>query len=87
MQAFKRKIYSKFVEWKNEANGSTALLIEGARRIGKSTIAEEFGKNEYDSYIFIDFTFTSNNIKNLFNDVSDLDTFFRLLQFYTKKII
>ena len=89
MRAFKRKIYSQFLEWKNEYDGNTALLVEGARRIGKSTIVEEFGKNEYRSYILIDFAFASNNIKNLFynlsNDSSDLDEFFTLLQFYTKK--
>ena len=89
MRAFKRKIYSQFLEWKNESDGNTALLVEGARRIGKSTTVEEFGKNEYRSYILIDFAFASNNIKNLFynlsNDSSDLDEFFTLLQFYTKK--
>ena len=47
MEAFKRKIYSKFLEWKNESDGRTALLIEGARRIGKSTIVEEFAKKEF----------------------------------------
>ena len=85
MEAFKRKIYSKFLEWKNESDGRTALLIEGARRIGKSTIVEEFAKKEYESYIFIDFAFASQQIKNLFYDMSDLNAFFRLLQFYTKK--
>ena len=51
----KRKIYSKIVEWKQTCNGTKALLIEGARRIGKSTVAEEIGKQEYKSYILIDF--------------------------------
>ena len=51
----KRKIYDKITEWKNQTQGTKALLIEGARRIGKSTVAEEIGKNEYDSYIIIDF--------------------------------
>ena len=51
----KRKIYKKLLEWKNECHGKKALLIEGARRIGKSTICEEFGKNEYESYLLIDF--------------------------------
>ena len=51
----KRKIYEKLIEWKNSSNGTKALLIEGARRIGKSTITEELGKNEYKSYIMIDF--------------------------------
>ena len=52
---FKRKIYNQLLEWKRESNGNTALLIEGARRVGKSTIVEEFAKNEYSSYILIDF--------------------------------
>lgn len=52
---FKRKIYDKLLAWKQESAGKTALLIEGARRIGKSTVVEEFAKNEYDSYILIDF--------------------------------
>ena len=63
---FKRKIYNKLVEWKNNTNGKTALLIEGARRIGKSTIAEEFAKNEYDDYILIDFNKAPVEIKNLY---------------------
>ena len=50
---FKRKIYSKLLSWKEESNGNTALLIEGARRIGKSTVVESFAKNEYQSYILI----------------------------------
>ena len=83
MPTFKRKVYAKFLEWKNESKGETALMVEGARRIGKSTVVEEFGKNEYESYILIDFAFTSQKIKDLFNDMSDLDAFFRLLQFYT----
>lgn len=58
---FKRKIYKKLLEWKNECNGEKALLIEGARRIGKSTICEEFAKNEYKSYIIIDFSREMDN--------------------------
>ena len=50
---FKRKIYEKLVEWKKESDGRTALLVEGARRIGKSTVVENFAKNEYESYIFV----------------------------------
>ena len=57
---FKRKIYDKLIEWKNESEGKTALMIEGARRVGKSTVAEEFAKNEYESYILIDFSSASN---------------------------
>ncbi len=85
MEPFKRKIYSKFLEWKAESDGKTALMVEGARRIGKSTVVEEFGKREYKSYILIDFAFASEQIKNLFKDLSDLDNFFRLLQFHAKK--
>ncbi|MBQ3927534.1 MAG: AAA family ATPase, partial [Clostridia bacterium] len=70
---FKRKIYDKLVEWKNESQGRTALLIEGARRIGKSTVAEEFAKNEYESYILIDFSLAPQSVKDLFDDMSDLN--------------
>ena len=77
---FKRKIYDKLLEWKNESNGDTALLIEGARRVGKSTVAEEFGKNEYKSYIRIDFSIASKAVKDLFLDLSDLNYFFLQLQ-------
>ena len=60
---FKRKIYSKFLAWKSETNGKKALLVEGARRIGKSTVVEEFAKNEYKSYILIDFAKASDDVK------------------------
>ena len=81
---FKRKIYDKLLEWKNESDGKTALLVEGARRIGKSTIVEEFGKNEYASYIMIDFSKASKAVKNLFEDISDLNYFFLQLQLIFK---
>ena len=77
---YKRKIYDKLFEWKNESDGHTAVLIEGARRIGKSTIAEEFAKNEYESYILIDFSIASKATIELFEDVSDLDYLFLQLQ-------
>lgn len=77
---FKRKLYDKMLQWKQERNGETALLIQGARRVGKSTLAEEFARNEYESYIFIDFTESSEKIKDLFRDVSDLDLLFFSLQ-------
>ena len=77
---FKRKIYDKLVEWKNDTQGKTALMIEGARRIGKSTVAEEFAKNEYKSYILIDFSIAPNSVKDLFDDMSDLNYFFLQLQ-------
>ena len=66
MFMFKRKIYDKLLAWKQESAGKTALLIEGARRIGKSTVVEEFAKNEYDSYILIDFSTASKNVRELF---------------------
>ena len=73
---FKRKIYDRLVAWKEEANGSSALLIEGARRVGKSTVAEEFAKNEYDSYILIDFSRVTEDFKQSFLDMrNDLDGF------------
>ena len=77
---FKRKIYDELLNWKNKYNGTRALLIEGARRVGKSTIALEFAKNEYDSFIFIDFANVKKEVINIFNDISDLDLFFLRLQ-------
>lgn len=79
---FRRKIYDKLLEWKSESNGKTALLIEGARRIGKSTVAEEFAKNEYETYILIDFARASKEIRNLFDDISDLNYLFLMLQLH-----
>ncbi len=73
---FKRKIYSKILEWKKNSNGSTALLIEGARRIGKSTIVEEFGKNEYKTCLIINFVECSKEITELFDDILDLNYLF-----------
>ncbi len=78
---FKRKIYQKLLEWKNECQGSKALMIEGARRIGKSTVCEEFGKNEYENYILIDFALKDKEVESYFyNHLNDLDTFFMLIQ-------
>ena len=73
---FKRKIYEKLVEWKKESDGRTALLVEGARRIGKSTVVENFAKNEYESYILIDFSTASRTVRELFEDISDLNYIF-----------
>ena len=76
-----RKIYKKLLEWKNDSQGKKALMIEGARRIGKSTICEEFGKNEYETYILIDFAKKDKEIETYFKShLNDLDTFFMLLQ-------
>lgn len=77
---FKRKIYTRMLQWKSESDGQTALLIKGARRIGKSTIAEEFARNEYESYILIDFSIADESVKDLFNQLSDLNFFFLRLQ-------
>ena len=84
----RRKIYDKMLYWKNESNGKTALLIDGARRVGKSYVAEEFAKNEYKSYILIDFNRTGKDLLELFDRyLDDLDTFFLFLsQYYNKKL-
>ena len=77
---FKRKIYDALLSWKNDSDGKTALLIEGARRVGKSTVVEEFARNEYDSYILIDFSMAPKAVTDLFEDMSDLNYFFIQLQ-------
>lgn len=77
---FKRKLYNKMLEWKKEFDGKTALLIKGARRVGKSTLVEEFAKNEYESYILIDFSIASKEVNALFSDLSDLNYLFLRLQ-------
>lgn len=84
---FKRKIYEQIRQWKEENNGGSALLIEGARRVGKSTIVEQFAQNEYDSYILIDFNKCSKEIRELFNDVEDLDYIFMILQQHYRKTL
>lgn len=87
-RVFKRKIYNKILDWKNSNNGKTALLIEGARRIGKSTIVEEFARSEYESFILIDFNKASQEIKDLFKDLMDLDfIFLRLQQAYRTTLV
>ncbi len=77
---FYRKIYDRLLEWKRDSDGHTALLIEGARRVGKSTIVEEFAKNEYESYILIDFSIAPRSVRELFDDISDLNYLFLQLQ-------
>ena len=88
MKVFKRKIYNKLKDWKSETKGTKALLIEGARRIGKSTIVEEFAQNEYRSYILIDFNLASDTVISAFNNyLNDLDTFFMIIESeYNKKL-
>lgn len=81
---FKRKAYDKLLNWKNKSNGKTAILIEGARRIGKSTLVEEFAKQNYKSYIIIDFSIAPKRIKDIFeNSLDNLDNFFMILSLET----
>lgn len=81
---FRRKIYQEMLDWKNESQGRTALLIEGARRVGKSTVVEEFAKREYESYVLIDFERAESSIKDLFLDLSDLNYLFLQLQLQSR---
>lgn len=85
---FKRKIYAKIAAWKANTKGTKALFIEGARRVGKSTIVEEFARNEYKSYILIDFNDAGEAVKEAFlNYLQDLDTFFMILSTAYKTIL
>ena len=77
---FKRKVYDKLLEWKKLYSDRYAVLLEGARRVGKSTIAESFARNEYKSYILIDFSKTTNKILECFDDIGNLNIFFLRLQ-------
>ena len=80
----KRKLYSELLEWKNNRKGKTAILIKGARRTGKSYLCEQFAKNEYKSYVIIDFANISNEIRTLFEgDTSNIDKFLSELQILT----
>ena len=78
--AFKRKLYDRLLEWKREQNGKTAMLVEGARRVGKSTLVEQFAKNEYESYLLIDFNEASDEVRALFNNLMNKDYIFLQLQ-------
>lgn len=80
---FKRKLYQRMLFWKEESKGSTALLIRGARRVGKSTLAEDFARREYKNFIIIDFAHISKEVNSLFDDISDIDFFFFRLQTLT----
>ena len=84
---FKRKLYDRLLEWKRVQNGKTAILVEGARRVGKSTLVELFAKNEYESYILIDFNEASAEVKSLFNDLMDMDFIFLQLQTIYKVVL
>ena len=77
---FKRKLYDRLLEWKRVQNGKSAIMIEGARRVGKSTLVEQFAKNEYESYILIDFNEASDEVKSLFNNLMNKDFIFLQLQ-------
>ena len=77
---FKRKVYETLLHWKKEEGGRTAALIQGARRVGKSTLVEEFAKKEYASYILIDFSLAPITVLRLFDDLSDLNYLFLQLQ-------
>ncbi len=85
---FKRKIYNKMLEWKELSHGQSALLVEGARRIGKSTIVESFAKEEYEDYIILDFAKEGKDIRQNFEDnIGDLDSFFRNLFLLKGKVL
>ena len=84
---FKRKIYDKIKAWKESSNGTSALLLEGARRIGKSTVVEQFARNEYKTHIIIDFTEATDDIKELFSNLMDLDYIFTYLQNAYKTVL
>ena len=80
----RRKVYEQLKKWKEEQNGESAVLINGARRVGKSYIVKEFAKKEYKSYILLDFNKIGKNIKSLFETyLDDLDTFFMYLSSFT----
>ena len=88
MDTFRRKIYRQLQEWKEHTGGRRALMIKGARRVGKSTVAKEFAKKEYQSHIFIDFGQAPKRVVDLFEDLSDLNFIFLQLQLiYKVKLI
>jgi hypothetical protein len=83
---FKRKCYNKLLDWKHESNGRTAILVEGARRVGKTTLIQQFAQDNYDDYIYIDFSKVPTEVARIFRDErEDTDTFLRLLLLYYGK--
>lgn len=84
---FKRKLYDRLLEWKRMQNGKTAILIEGARRVGKSTLVEQFAKNEYESYILIDFNEASPEVKALFDNLMNKEYIFLQLQAFYNVVL
>lgn len=79
-KVFNRKLYNDLLTWKNESKGKSAVLVEGARRVGKSTLVEHFARQEYETYILVDFNKVPKHIKDLFEDLTDLDKIFLSLQ-------
>lgn len=86
-RVFKRKLYDRLLQWKNTRNGKTAILVEGARRVGKSTLVEQFARTEYYSYILIDFNKASKRVVSLFDDLMDIDFIFLQLQTIYNKVL
>ncbi len=84
---FKRKLYDKLLEWKNTQQGKTALLVEGARRVGKSTLVSLFAKQEYESYMLIDFNQAPPKVKNLFENLTNLNDIFLQLQLHYNVVL
>lgn len=85
---FKRKAYEKLLAWKSESAGKTAVLIEGARRVGKTTLVKEFASREYDDYLYIDFSSIGSDTVKLFNEQrGDIDVFLRMLQLNFGKML
>ena len=85
---FRRKCYDRLLEWKRESQGRTAILVEGARRVGKTTLALEFAKREYADHIYIDFSKADKATLELFRDQrADIDTFLRMLQLNYGKLL
>lgn len=80
---FKRKAYEKLLDWKNNYAGKYSVLLEGARRVGKSTLVEQFAQQEYEMYILIDFAHVSNDVLDCFNDIGDTELFLLRLQAIT----
>lgn len=88
MKIFKRKCYEKLLEWKQKSCGKSAILLEGARRVGKTTLVTEFAKREYSDYIYIDFSKASKQTLDIFrNERADIDTFLRMLQLDCGKML
>ena len=85
---FRRKIYDKIIEWKDSQVQNSALLIEGARRVGKSTVVEAFAKEQFpNNYILVDFRRESQDVKNLFNNIKDIDDFYRKFFLSQNKVL